>query len=598
MAVQADSTCTLPEAVVAVNTLAAYNGCPAANGSNDTITLPAGQLTESAGLIMTVQRSVRIVGQRRASTVIETSAFWGFTVNGTASVHLQLANLTLRQRTQTNPVVALNVDAGSVTLDNVRIADYGLGGIWMKGEELDVLNSLIENNQTDGMSVRGAQLFVSGSTIRNNKFSGIYVETDSNEIDATIEGSTIENNQESGLLVHGAQLLVSGSTIRNNKLSGIQVHPGSNTVYAKIERSTIENNTGSQGAGLWMDGSSGGQLSVSNSLFSNNQATGAGGGVYSDAQPIFSNVTFNGNRAAKGGGFYHGGAESYIYNCTFADNTATERGGGVYALGGRKIYSHSIFAFNQAPLNPDIEAQVINGNYNLVRNTAGYETASGEHANDITNQDPKLGTLQSLGGPTRVRPLLFQSPAIDRIPAGTVDLQATDQRGTPRPQDGDDGAGRTGADMGAFEQGPFEAEFLTMAAKTDGVPHSLITNDSGFSAQGGTRFHAQVDGRYVTYAVPILEAGNYTFSIRVRRGGDRGIYQVATADSLGGAYTNRGLAQDLYRSTTDSQNLTLGGATVNFATTGTKYVRFTVTGKNNSSSSRNLYLDYVQLKKQ
>ena len=70
---------------------------------------------------------------------------------------------------------------------------------------------------------------------------------------------------------------------------------------------------------------------------------------------------------------------------------------------------------------------------------------------DLVDMDPQLGPLQDNGGPTPTQALLPGSPAID---AGGDDCPppATDQRGFPRPEDGN-GDGMATCDIGAFELG-------------------------------------------------------------------------------------------------------------------------------------------------
>jgi len=78
---------------------------------------------------------------------------------------------------------------------------------------------------------------------------------------------------------------------------------------------------------------------------------------------------------------------------------------------------------------------------------------------DIVVGDARLGPLAKNGGPTLTRDLLSDSPAID---AGTNSgCPATDQRGAPRPFDGDDN-GSSICDIGAVEYLPEPAGWLML----------------------------------------------------------------------------------------------------------------------------------------
>lgn len=72
--------------------------------------------------------------------------------------------------------------------------------------------------------------------------------------------------------------------------------------------------------------------------------------------------------------------------------------------------------------------------------------------NDLINTNPLLAPLADNGGPTLTHALLTGSPAIDSGPNAAAVCPATDQRGAPRPMDGD-GDGQAVCDIGAFEYG-------------------------------------------------------------------------------------------------------------------------------------------------
>lgn len=72
-----------------------------------------------------------------------------------------------------------------------------------------------------------------------------------------------------------------------------------------------------------------------------------------------------------------------------------------------------------------------------------------------------------------------------------------------------------------------------------------------------------------------------------------GKFQVAAAEALVGSYTNLGAVQDGYASSSSYTSVTLPNVT--FSSFGTKFIRFTVTGKNGSSSSYQVFPDFIEL---
>jgi len=119
---------------------------------------------------------------------------------------------------------------------------------------------------------------------------------------------------------------------------------------------------------------------------------------------------------------------------------------------------NSIIAGNNASSGPDFDGILTSYGCNLVEDTSDC-TITGDETCNIYGEDPLLGPLQDNRGPTFTHALLEGSPAIDGVCTGcgctTIDGQevTTDQRGEPRPVDGD-GDGTALCDMGAYELQP------------------------------------------------------------------------------------------------------------------------------------------------
>ena len=99
-------------------------------------------------------------------------------------------------------------------------------------------------------------------------------------------------------------------------------------------------------------------------------------------------------------------------------------------------------------LNPDVAGRFISDGYNLIGDRTGSSgfTATGDIVGTSDNPiDPRLGSLDSNGGPTQTHALLESSPAIDAGDPTVLDTDPiTDQRGLPR-------VSGARVDIGAFE---------------------------------------------------------------------------------------------------------------------------------------------------
>jgi hypothetical protein len=160
----------------------------------------------------------------------------------------------------------------------------------------------------------------------------------------------------------------------------------------------------------------GGSPTLTDVTFSGNSVIGGGGGMFNAyGSPILTNVTFSGNTAVGGGGMYNDNSNMTLTNAILWGNTPDQ------ILGDPATVTYS-----------DIQGDLHPGTGNI-------------------NTDPLLGPLADNGGAMPTHALGAGSPAIDAGSPATCPL--TDQRGWPRPVDGDfDGVAI--CDMGAYEYTP------------------------------------------------------------------------------------------------------------------------------------------------
>jgi len=137
-----------------------------------------------------------------------------------------------------------------------------------------------------------------------------------------------------------------------------------------------------------------------------------------------------------------------------------------------------------------------------------------------------------------------------------------------------------------------QAETLTVVAQSAGDTTTLTTS-TAFSAGSAQVFQANAASDFITLAAVVPYTGEYNVRVGVRKNNASGVFQCAATSSPGGAFTNIGTVQDTYAAATSYTELDLGSYT--FTSAGTNQFRFTVTGKNGSSSDHDLTLDYLRL---
>jgi CSLREA domain-containing protein len=439
--VMVNGNCTLREAVIAANSDARVDACPAGSGA-DTIVLRAGIYRLS---LLGNAEDASLTGDldvHTAMTISATSAAVTFIEGGTSD------NGLLRDR-------VIHVSApGNLTLSRVTIrggyCTFG-AGIYNEGV-MQVVDGHVEDNISSWLS----ELCLGGSTATGLGGAGI---VNGSMGRLTVLRSILSRNYAfgtsddpqgsefpaGGLLNHGLAT-ISGSTLTSNfaAMGGAVVNWG----QLRIDSSRISTNDSRfRAAAVWNLGDA--------SFVSTTVDTNVGGDVILNgldgraALLTILNSTISGNFSYYGSASVNNRAGNVsVVASTIAGNSAAFPGAAGIGGPGRTEVADSI-VFNPpndwGP-NGDCEFPIVSGGNNI----AGDDSCGlSEEQGDQPNTDPLLGPLANNGGPTPTHALLGGSPAIEHIPVSQC-VVATDQRGVARPQLPKPAA----CDVGAYELSP------------------------------------------------------------------------------------------------------------------------------------------------
>ncbi len=344
----------------------------------------------------------------------------------------------------------------SSIVGNVITANFGLGGGLHTSNLLGEINGgmILSNTARQGggwyNTVAGALLI--GSEVRFNRAlqigGGILNAASAGSV-GIVNATVCDNRAEGmspavggGLANFGSNgsLYVQGSIVCNNRASsgGGAINNASGSGMLVVESSHIYGNAAVAGSGGGIAQNSAGGLRLDSSALTTNTAS-ASGGALSVVNAGFSalNVTFSGNQGANGAIHVQNGPGYLTYTTIVSNNSA-----GLWLASGSTVTVRATLLAGNTTANCAISGgTLISANDNL---SSDASCAALSAPNDLTNTNPLLRPL-GFASPFDFTPThrpMPNSPALNHIPPARCIL--TDQRNTPRPQNG-------ACDVGAVE---------------------------------------------------------------------------------------------------------------------------------------------------
>ena len=537
--------------------------------SNQTIALTSGELTISNGKNLTIDATgvsgLTLSGNQQSrifnveSTFVSQTQFTvknltlagaatsgqGGAVYATDQAQLQFDNVIFRDNVADRGGASIFTNRGSVLVTNSRFEnnqataandERGSAGITaVEASTVTVLNSVFEGNKgINGAAINtlNSQLIVRDSQFLNNDVSAasyatndpngnnflrgyggaIYTDRASDSI--IIENSVFEGN--SSRAAGGAlylfndpedQVTIANSSFRDNQATGLPQGESGNG-------GAIEHQRNSLGSGT---------LTLTDVSFVGNTANGQGGALRErNANTTITNATvaenqvFGDSFSNNGGGFVFSGAgTANVVNSTIAYNQAGWVGGGIAAENGVQVnLKNSIFYQNTANNGGNGWGILQQSNRQFTDNGGNFQWPPGVNSDSnvsaqVTLADVKLGTRQQVGA-LDVYPLLASSPAIDAAVAGAP---AMDILGASRIGAADSGALEFGGTPPNPNPNPVTIAVGTVTNAEGNGPNTLLVpvTLSAASTQSVTVNYSTADGSAIAGSDYTATTGTLTF---------------------------------------------------------------------------------------
>lgn len=437
--------------------LASINEALALAQAQDTIRVAAGVYQENVFLSQTVT----LQGGWSPDFTVRDLAIYSSTIQPLDNTQSVVA---IEGQFEDTNAISPTLDGFVITGGRANLGSNHGGGLRIRDSNALVLSNTIHNNVAfllgGGVWVQRGAPTLQGNYIFNNQSVGLGQEAYGGGIQlentqAMVLDNILAHNIVSGTEAYGGGLQVSGTgsgqvTLMQNQFlsnttltpaqasgfgGGIAMHSG----QVLLSNSVLFTNTATAGGGLFIN--AGSAFSFTNSAIIANVAAGDGGAIYNSGFISISNVTVSGNSAGGNGGGIANFDQINMVNATIANNAS---GGGAGLFNANIISAtNSLIALN---IGDNCLGVLSSQGHNL---EDGGTCALGQPT-DMSNTAPSLEQLGENDGPAPTHALAAGSPAIDA--GDNSACSATDQRGAPRPVDGDDD-GVAICDIGAFEYG-------------------------------------------------------------------------------------------------------------------------------------------------
>lgn len=374
-------------------------------------------------------------------------------------------------------VIGVGVDSsvidanGSVTLDRAfHLRDTSGLGLAVSLQDLTVSNGAVLNQNGGGILLEAtegggpAPVVPEAEVVISLTLQGVAVSANLADSDMVDPGTGQPVGGSGGGVYGGAALNLTASRVVGNTAAanGGGFYAGG---AVTLVGSVVSGNAAAGGGGVFETGSH--ISSYTDCAIQGNTAVG-GGGLASRTQTTvqFLNCTIDGNSATDvGGGIQTNGTVNLVYSTVTSNQSATDSpngGAGLnsFASGSFRLWS-TLVADNKVSVasTPTVRNCGCTGGsctamvqfLSLGHNLEDIDSCHFVRMSDLTGTNPLLKALDSTVLLAPVRPLRSGSPAID---AGDPAVcPAADQRGTPRPLNGNGGA-KAACDIGAFEFDP------------------------------------------------------------------------------------------------------------------------------------------------